>query len=291
MLDKFPVSIIIPAYNAERFIAETIQSVVHQTYTNWELLIIDDGSKDNTAQIVKSFLNDNRIKYFFQKNSGVSAARNLGMSYSSGNYLAFLDADDLWEKENLEKKIKFLDSNPDSGMVISYMQIIIGDVEKKGAILQGMEGEVLDPLLLWEESSQTAPSNMLVRKEVMAEVGCWDTELSTAADQELFFRIASKYKIGRIDQVLTNYRVHKKNMHSNIKLLERDHILAYKKAYSNRLFRSFWFKQKCFSNMYIILAGCWWKDAHNKTKGLLFIFRALLIYPPSIIKLLRKFFT
>lgn len=103
------VSIIVPVYNAERFLEETINSVLNQTYSNWELLLINDCSKDNSKDIYSKYKNDKRIKWFDQeKNGGAALARNKGIELSQGKFLCFLDADDLWEKEKLEKQINFM---------------------------------------------------------------------------------------------------------------------------------------------------------------------------------------
>ena len=104
------ISIIIPVYNAEKFLKETIESVQEQTYSNWELLLIDDCSKDNSKHIIKEFIkNDNRIKYIrLENNSGAAIARNKGIETSNGKYICFLDADDKWVENKLEKQIKFM---------------------------------------------------------------------------------------------------------------------------------------------------------------------------------------
>lgn len=107
------VSVIMPNYNGEKFIKETIMSVINQTYTNWELLIVDDCSIDNSAEIIKDFCRqDGRIKLFInEKNSGAAASRNLALREASGKWIAFLDSDDLWLPEKLEKQISFMVNN------------------------------------------------------------------------------------------------------------------------------------------------------------------------------------
>lgn len=288
MIDVPKISIIIPAYNAEQYISEAIQSVINQSYKNWELIIIDDGSSDETARTVKSFISNEKIKYYYQNNAGVSSARNKGIDFAQGKYLAFLDSDDLFANDNIYEKINYLSSNKDVGLVHGDVRLI----DEKSILLNsfeiGKEGNVLDDLLLWNGCTIPAPSSILIRKEILDIIGRWDEELSTAADQELFFRIASKYKIGRIPKILTYYRIHKKNMHSNIKLMEKDHILAYKKAASNNLFKSFWFKQKCFSNVYLILAGSWSMNGNNKFRAAIMLLKAIAYYPPSLIKIFKK---
>lgn len=114
------VSIVMPSWNTERFIGESIQCVIDQTYTNWELLIVDDCSTDNTDEVVKSFLKDNRIKHLKnEKNSGAALTRNEAMREAQGEWIAFLDSDDLWTSEKLEKQIRFMIEN---NFVLSYTE-------------------------------------------------------------------------------------------------------------------------------------------------------------------------
>lgn len=107
------VSIITPVYNAEKFVAETIKSVQAQSYTNWEMILVDDVSSDNSEKIIKEFQEkDNRIKYIkLKENSGAAVARNMAIENAKGRYIAFLDSDDLWKPEKLEKQIKFMNDN------------------------------------------------------------------------------------------------------------------------------------------------------------------------------------
>ena len=105
------VSIITPSYNSAKFIAETIQSVQNQTYKNWEMIIVDDGSSDETESVVLSIIqNDNRIQFYkLTQNSGPAVARNTGIEKAKGNYIAFLDSDDLWKPQKLEKQLLFME--------------------------------------------------------------------------------------------------------------------------------------------------------------------------------------
>src|SRR5262249_61710555 len=106
------VSIIMPAYNAGKYIADSIQSVLAQTYSDWELIVVDDGSTDNTATVVQQFVTrDSRIKYFFQENGRLGKARNTGIKNASGSLIAFLDSDDLWLETQLELSFQPLEHN------------------------------------------------------------------------------------------------------------------------------------------------------------------------------------
>lgn len=118
------VSIIMPSYNTGRFIAETIRSVLAQTYANWELLIVDDCSGDNTDEAVEPFLTDARIRYFKNDaNSGAAVSRNRALREAKGRWIAFLDSDDLWEPEKLEKQIRFMEENGRSFSYTNYREI------------------------------------------------------------------------------------------------------------------------------------------------------------------------
>ena len=128
MIDNL-VSIIMPSWNTGKFIAESIQCVVDQTYSNWELLIVDDCSTDNTDEVVKPFLNDTRIKYFKnEKNSGAALTRNRAMREAQGEWIAFLDSDDLWTADKLEKQVAFMKEN---GYSLSYTEYEKIDEEGK----------------------------------------------------------------------------------------------------------------------------------------------------------------
>lgn len=122
-MSKDLVSIITPTYNCAKFIGATIESVLNQTYQNFEMIIVDDASKDNTEEVVKSF-KDKRIKYIrLSKNSGPAVARNRAMEEAKGKYMAFLDSDDLWKKEKLEKQINFIKKNKYKIICSDYEQI------------------------------------------------------------------------------------------------------------------------------------------------------------------------
>ena len=129
MADTELVSIITPAYNAAKHIKETIESVIKQTYANWELIIVDDGSNDDTADIVKQFLSDERIFYYYQENGRQGKARNLAISKSKGKYIAFLDSDDLWIDNKLEKQIQIL-NNKEIDVVYSQGWILVDKGKK-----------------------------------------------------------------------------------------------------------------------------------------------------------------
>lgn len=286
------VSVIIPAYEAARYIEETIRSVFQQTHSNLEIIVVDDGSPDNQGALVEKLAaEDDRLQYVKQKNGGVSSARNRGFELSKGTYLAFLDADDVWQAQNLEKKLAKFKTDLALGLVHSDTTIIDEDSKRTGETKSGKEGYLLDDLLLWNGTCIPTPSSILIKREVMEKVGGFDLELSNAADKEFFLRVAQKYKIGRVPEVTWQYRVHTENMHKNIALMEKDELLAYKRADENKLFKSPKFRRQCYANMYMIVGASWWGDGQSKGKGLKYLLKALWIYPPAIRSIFNKLTT
>lgn len=280
------VSIIIPIYNGEKFIEETINSVLLQTYTNFELLIVDDGSTDGTRERIEKIKStDHRVNYFYQENNGVSMARNFGLTVSEGTLLAFLDADDVWMPENLAKKVdRILRSN--TGLVHSDGQVIDVDSCAMGERMSGREGFLLDQMLEWTGTQVPGPSSILVWREVIDKVGCFDENLSTSADFDFFVRVASHYSIGRVAEVTWKYRLHGNNMHKNIALMEKDMLYLYKKLSGLRLFKNYWYERECYANMYLILAASWAGDGKNKIRAIVFAVKAIFSHPRAIVKIM-----
>lgn len=285
------VSIIVPAYNASKYIAATILSVQKQTYGNWELIIINDGSKDNTEEVVQPFLSDKRISIYSQNNSGVCKARNNGFSKAKGEYIALLDADDEFWPENLEKKISALEQHPEIDWIYSNLSLIDEKSELIRTKTNGRGDHVLENILLWNGEVVPGPcSNLVFRKKLLDAGLAFDPEFSTAADQDFCLQLAGKYKSIFLPEALACYRILENSMSRNVAVMEKDHIGVYKKAERNHLFHSASFKRKCFSNLYLILAGSWWVNGKNKKRALLFMWKSVMNRPANIFKLVKKAF-
>lgn len=219
------VSIIMPAYNAEKYIAESIQSVLDQTYRNWELIVVDDGSTDETAQIAQSFsAQDARVKYIFQQNKKLAGARNTGIVNSNGELIAFLDSDDLWLKEKLEAQVKAMDEM-DCDTVFSDAFYFHGDDTSDESMLFSsfygravgrLDGSAMIRLLL--KGNVIPVLSVLTRKSILDEVGRFDENpaFRGCEDYDLWFRLA---RYGAVfygmDTVLARYRVHSSAMSRN----------------------------------------------------------------------------
>lgn len=285
------VSIIIPAFNAEKYVEETINSVLKQTYTNIEIIVVDDGSTDNTARLVEAICNmDSRIKLIRQRNQGVSTARNHGFSASKGSFIAYLDADDVLAINHLELILQKFFTDDALGLVHSDEQIIDTFSNRKDEFERGHEGYLLDNLLLGQRLLISGPSGSIIKREVVESVGGFDPDLSNCADIDFFFRVAHKYKIGRVSEVTWFYRIHSNNMHSNVYLLEKDTLTLFKKADEHKLFKNPKFRLKCYSNMYFMLAGSFRVFEKNKTNAIKYLIKSIIFYPPIILKILKKIF-
>ena len=146
---KRKVSVIIPTYNREGILGRSIESVLNQTYTEFELIIVDDGSTDNTRQLVEN-IHDDRISYYYVKNnSGAAAARNYGIERAEGEYIAFQDSDDYWHSDKLEKQMKVMESNPDIGFVFHAIRYDGDDNSRTEASSDGKAIEIKKKINKW----------------------------------------------------------------------------------------------------------------------------------------------
>jgi glycosyltransferase involved in cell wall biosynthesis len=213
------VSVTIPVFNASQFISQAIESVLNQTYSDYELIVVDDGSTDDTASIVMKY--GERLRYIYQKNQGLSSARNTGIEKAEGEYLAFLDADDYWDKEKLKHQVAVLNNSPDTGVVYTALRV----VDKDGHLIEARrclaKGHIFSNLLT-ENCVVGSCSSSLIRRKCFEKVGTFDETLSASEDWDLWLRIASHYSFDFVDLPLTFYRLHAGNMHKDLALMERN---------------------------------------------------------------------
>ena len=205
------VSVIIPVYNGGEFINKAVESVLKQTYRDFEIIIINDGSTDNTEVIVKQF-NDIRIRYIcHEKNLGLSKARNTGIRTCRGKYIAFLDADDEYLPEKLALQVKrFENISSEVGVVCawSFNMDQYGKIFSK-RFLPKKEGYVFE--LLLSANPMSVPT-LLIRKECFEKVGLFDSELDGQEDWDMWMRITKYYKISLIKMPLAKRRIHPNRM-------------------------------------------------------------------------------
>lgn len=214
-MKKSLVSIITPVYNGQDFLDRCIKSVLAQTYENWELLLIDDGSSDNSVQIIENYLEDNRIKLLRnESNSGIPTTRNKGIENSTGEFIALLDQDDEWLPHKLEKQVsRFLEIDDSFGLIYSNVEVrtdqgILSDqkkeIEPEASIQSNLE-------LMLSRNLITSPTAMVKRK-ALEEVGLFDESIRWGGDDyDLWIRIAHKFKFDYIDEVLCIRHEHQQN--------------------------------------------------------------------------------
>ncbi|MBD1995857.1 glycosyltransferase family 2 protein [Leptolyngbya sp. FACHB-541] len=225
------VSVIIPAYNAEAFIQRTLTSVLSQTYKNLEVLVIDDGSTDRTVEIVQAMAEgDRRIHLLQQPNSGVAAARNLGIKHAKGEFIAPLDADDIWYPQNIEKQVQcFLTSDETVGLVYSWsVDIDEKDVPTGEFRAANIGGYIYKALICHNFLGNASAS--LIRRTCLEKVGYYNQELRKQGaegceDWDLYLRIAEYYQFRAIPEFLIGYRKISSSMSGNFKKMARSHAL------------------------------------------------------------------
>lgn len=245
------VSVIIPNYNYARYVREAVDSVLAQTYPNIEIIVVDDGSKDESKEILQNY--GDKIKLIFQKNQGVSAARNNGIRQSKGEFIAFLDADDAWLPQKVEKQVERFLSDDSCGMVHVGVQDIDADGKSLQTHLDGLEGDVSHELLLFMRPVILGGgSGIMIRREILKEIGGFDPRLSTSADWDVVYQVSNRYKVGFIGEILLKYRMHGSNMHGNIPRMEREMMLCFEKAFDGNPSVN---RQKCYGNLHRTLAG------------------------------------
>jgi len=210
------VSVIIPCYNASATIRETLDSLRCQTFRTFEVIVVNDGSTDDTGTILGIYTKqfNEKLKIITQINKGQAVAKNVGIEHSSGEFIAFLDSDDLWAPDKLEKQYDYMQLNP--GIAMSYTEAY--KIDEKGECINtisanpAFRGKCFENLVL---HNNIVASSVMVRRDVLDKVGFFDTELAACENWDLWISISRYYPINFIEHPLTFYRVHKDNMSKN----------------------------------------------------------------------------
>lgn len=247
------VSVVIPTYNRADLLPRAIKSVLNQTFQNFELIIVDDGSVDDTKRIVKKFIKmSNKINYIYQENRGESAARNLGKEKTKGNYIAFLDSDDEWLSEKLEKQIKLFQQSKFSenlGFVGCYGFVVKDNNQSKNNPffihrIPNFRGNILKEILSF--CCIFSPSSVLIKREAIINEK-FDENIKLGPDWDMWIRIAQKYDFDFVEEPLFKYYLHQENITKTLEPLKgirdqeyilkkhRDIYKEYPKAHSINL--------------------------------------------------------
>jgi glycosyltransferase involved in cell wall biosynthesis len=202
--EDMSVSAVIPTYNCARLLPQAIQSAILQSHRLREIIVVDDGSTDTTEECVHPFLP--QIRYIKQENRGLAGARNRGIRESTGEFVAFLDADDVWLTEKTEKQLSAFRSFPNAALAFTDAQVLSPGGETMPTFMFGKgarDGYVFDALL---RSSFILPSTAMIRRACFDDVGLFDEDLLCVEDLDLWLRITRKYRVNMVDEPLAVWR-------------------------------------------------------------------------------------
>lgn len=219
------VSVIMPVYNGEKYISNALDSLLAQSFDDWELVIVNDGSTDSSAKKIEPYFELANIRYIYQDNRGVAAALNRGIEFSSGDFIALLDQDDIYLPDKLSLQISLMREHPDIALAHGDIKLIDG------------EGREIIPLVPWITdasgycfatlfvSNRIAAPTVMLRKTHLSVTGVFDESLNYGLDYDLWLRISHRFPIGYINRTLALYRRHDANMSAS-----KNDILRYEGA-------------------------------------------------------------
>lgn len=256
------ISVVIPVYNCAKYVSEAIDSVLGQTYKAHELIVVDDGSTDGLQFVLKKYSSD--ISYVRQENAGAASARNLGIGLASGEWIAFLDSDDIWLPHKLERQVSMLYEFQDIDVVYSQVQNFGDDIV--GAIWPTLISEVPNQkelLCHWASLNHTPPTpTVVVRRKSLEDAGFFSTHLRTAEDLDLWVRLLVDNKFLGLKEVLVLRRVRGDsltNLNSSISQYDRYlNIIKYRRCYIKRWSHVSYISSFCY--IHSLKANCYYLD-------------------------------
>ncbi|MEA5504225.1 glycosyltransferase [Halotia wernerae UHCC 0503] len=260
------ISVVIPAYNSEKTIKATIDSVLNQTFTDFELIIINDGSQDSTLDIV-SQVQDCRLKIFSFENAGGNVSRNRGLHQSVGEFVSFLDADDIWTSDKLASQLQALQENVDAKVAYSWTDYI----DENGKILYSgthntFNGDVYEKLLV--NNFLENGSNPLIHREALIKLNGFDESLKAAQDWDMWLRLAAKNNFVGVSSVHILYRVSANSLSTNLVRQEQACLQVLEHGYKARpsIDKKIWYLS--LANLYKYLTCKALQQPYNRRKGL-----------------------
>ncbi|MGB6298581.1 MAG: glycosyltransferase [Rivularia sp. (in: cyanobacteria)] len=294
MLNNF-ISVIIPAYNAEKTIEETIKSVLNQTFTNFELIIINSDSTDKTLSII-SQIKDEKMKVFSYSKANVAVNRNRGFKHATGDYITFLDADDLWTDDKLAAQYAALQSNPQAGVAYSWTNCI----DENGKFLRksshaNWSGDVYSQLLI--DNFINSGSNVMVRKELLTKIDGFDELLTNSQDIDFCLKLSAITEFVCVPKAQILYRIVTVSMSSNVLGIEKSKLKIIHRGFAHKKAKSLkHLKIKAIGNLYKYLCYKVLQAPPGKQQSLVavrFLFNAIkadksLLIKPIFFKAILK---
>ena len=259
------VSVIMPTFNHARYLRAAIDSALAQTHPPHEVIVVDDGSTDATPAILSEY--GDRIRAMRQPNAGVAAARNAGLATASGDYVAFLDSDDVWAPDKLERQLALFAANPALGLVHCGVERMDANGSRLSVSLDGLDGWVAEEMLRLDRDVFSGPGSCtMVPKRIADEAGGFDPRLPVSEDWDFCYRVAARYPVGYVRAPLVRYRIHPAGIHLNIGRMERGMALVLEKAFASgdpagprpRL------RRHAYGRLHRILAGCYFERREGR---------------------------
>ena len=269
------VSVVIPAYNAARFIQDTLESALAQTYPHVEVIVVDDGSTDETVDILRGY--GSRIRSIRQDNQGVSVARNRGIAAARGELIAFLDADDVWLPEKLTLQVAEHAIHPEAGLITcgTYYIDEHGKVFDERKPNDFRDRQHTFHAFLIRNMIYGGPSTVVVPRRCLDAVGDFDAALPPTEDRDLWIRLAQRFIVRALDRPLSRYRLHPHNSHKNIERMMRSREMTIDRHRSSMGWLSF---QKARSFVHADAAGAYY-DTDRRAPAFWHAVRAIWWYP------------
>jgi glycosyltransferase involved in cell wall biosynthesis len=279
------ISVVIPTYNSENFIAKTLETLYSQTYNNYEVIVSDDGSTDDTVDVVKSFFLKcpfRKKALLINKHEGPGAARNKGIEIANGNWVSFLDSDDLWNHNKLESVVGYILKNHDIDLVCHSLIVEDGSKETLMDPSKYFNNKI-DPFLSMYRGNYLYTSALTIKKSILYQAGLFDNKLLSAQDYDLWLRLGliNKIKMGFIEDPLSAHIIREGNISSNVErrlqcMLEisRKYYVELKKVSKVPKIEKTRFEGRIYSSVGLKLLG-----RKNIAKGIYYLFIGLLKWP------------
>jgi glycosyltransferase involved in cell wall biosynthesis len=279
MASRPTVSVVIPTYNQARFLAEAVESALGQSEPPLQVIIVDDGSTDDTPAVLEAL--GDAVLTIRKANAGVAAARNSGARAARGDLLAFLDSDDRWMPTKLERQVDRFVADPRIGLAHCGLRHIDAAGNPIDERLDGQEGDVKEQFLLLDRAVLLAGSStMTVRRDQFEMLGGFDERLAFSADWDLGYRIARTRPIAFVPEPLLEYRIHGAHMSARVDIFERDMLLALGKAFLADPEVAH-LRRRSFGRLHRILAGVAWQ-AGERRRALTYFVRSLAGDPTAL---------
>jgi len=278
------VSIIIPTYNRAELVTQAVESVLDQTYRKIELIVVDDGSTDKTHELLRKY--EGSMTYIYLERSERSKARNEGFKCSKGDYIAFLDSDDLWLSTKIEKQVQILHEKADVGIVYTDVELIhVEGGSHIGNILWDEPvREVLYEDLMTHNVITGSLSSVMMRRECLERVGLFDESMNTCEDLDIYRRLARQYKFHKIDSTLAKVRIHNDNTQRNLHAMVLGWEATIEKVFQDTAPRFEYYKYEAITKIFFHIARLYWQRGCLRGFFVWFCKKSMLDRPDWILK-------